>query len=119
MIQKQIAKEMRANRSETFDLFIDFDSAAPYKGIHSESLKVNINKYGKSTEVGLTKADINNTSAANKVELKIFKKNTRKAERLRKLGIGMEAKNSANQINENEYGLIAEAEISLSHLKNF
>ena len=64
---------MRANRGETFDLFVDFDTAEPYKGVHSASHKININKFGKNTGTGMTKTDINNTSAANRIELKIFK----------------------------------------------
>lgn len=86
---------MRANRAETYDLFVDFDTSEPYLGEHGASHKISVNKFGKNTQRGLSKFEINNTSAANKIEFKVFRSGTRKADRLRKLGIGLEPKNTA------------------------
>jgi hypothetical protein len=100
-------------------LFVDFDSAEPYKGVHGASHKIEINKFGKSVTQEMHKFSINNTSSANKIEFKIFRSGTRKADRLRQLGIGMEPKNDATYEYESEFGLLASTEISLSHLSQF
>lgn len=110
---------MRANRTERFNMFVDFDTSEPYKGTHGASHRIDINKYGKAVKAGVQRFSINNTSAANKIEFKIFRQGTRKSERLRKLGIGLEAKNDASYEYESEFGLLASSHVSLAHLQNF
>ena len=77
MLRKNVRAEMRANRTERYNLFVDFDTSEPYKGCHGASHMIDINKFGKAVKPGTQSFAINNTSAANKIEFKIFRQGTR------------------------------------------
>ena len=100
-----------------YNAFVDFESCEAYKGTYRSSTKIDINKFGKSTDREIKKLEINNTSAGNKIKFKIFRDGSRKLERLREFGIGQES--GAASADKQEMGLIAEAEVSIAHLSNF
>jgi hypothetical protein len=89
-IRKQSQKEADTTK---YDLFIDFDTCEPYKGVHKGSHKIDINKFGKALGKNINKFEINNTSAGNKIKFKVFRHDSRQSHRLRQFGIGMAASN--------------------------
>jgi hypothetical protein len=98
-------------------MFIDYDSCEAYQGVHRSSTKLDINKYGKVIDKEINKLEINNTSAANKIRFKIFRDGSRQLERLRAFSIGIEA--GVDSVDQQEIGLLGEAEINIAHLTSF
>lgn len=76
-IKNNTKEEQISSRNLKYNLFIDFDTAEPYKGVHKASKKVDINKFGKAVDRELNQFDINNTSASNKIRFKVFRDGTR------------------------------------------
>jgi len=121
MIKENTKQEELTAHATKYNLFVDFDSSEPYKGVHKASHRIDINKFGKQIDREVSKFTINNTSAANKLEFKIFRDGSRQSERLRQFGIGTKASHAGEGGAGDGLGngLIGKAAISLSHLKNF
>ena len=77
IIKNNTKEEQISSRSLKYNLFVDFDTTEPYKGVHKAMNRIDINKFGKVVDRELNHFDINNTSASNKIKFKIFRDGSR------------------------------------------
>jgi hypothetical protein len=116
MIREQSKTEQKQSSTLKYNMYIDFDTAEPFKGDYHEMSKVDINKFGKTTDKEINKFEINNTKASNKISFSIFRDGSRASERLRQFGIGVK---SGECREVQEPGCIAFAEIDVCRLSGF
>ena len=77
MIKQQTKEEQMSGTANKYNLYVDYDSCEPYKGTYLSSERLDINKFGKTVDAEISKFEINNTSAANKIRFKIFRDGSR------------------------------------------
>ena len=77
MIKQQTKEEQVSGAASKYNLYVDYDSCEPYKGTYRSSERRDINKFGKNVDAEISKFEINNTSAANKIRFKIFRDGSR------------------------------------------